>query len=300
MSNAGLKSISTGHSDIYKIDPRALNVKPNWNERDYNDVENQEYIEKLALSIAKIGVKEPLTVIWEKDKAWLTDGECRLRATLLAISRGAEIKTVPVKAEDRYGNDADRLFSQLIRNAGKPFTPLEQAKVFKRLLDLGWEANDIAEKTGSSIGHIYQVLSLLNLPEVVRQMVTAGEVSATLAQKTMNESNTSNDAVQALKQGIAAAKKSGKKKATAKHLNGNSDFPIVEGVPFTEDEDELQAQAEEHEKIKHRHSGVAKTVFEAFEYSTVDDDAVNKKGEPVVVITMPASHWELIREALKL
>ena len=75
----GLKSISEGRSDIHKINPKLLNVKPSWNGRDFNEPSNLEHVAQLALSIAEIGVKEPLTVVWEEGKAWLVDGECRLR-----------------------------------------------------------------------------------------------------------------------------------------------------------------------------------------------------------------------------
>ena len=301
---SGLKSLSLGHSDIHKIDPRNIHVKKGWNGRDYSDVVNQAYVEQLAGSIAKIGVKEPLTVSWENNKAWLTDGECRLRATMLAIDRGADIKSVPVKAEERYGNEADRLFYQVIRNSGKPFTPLEQAKVYKRLLDMGWQQGDIAEKSGVSNSHVSQVLSLLNMPEVVKQMVTSGKVSATLAQQTVNEhENNTEEAVQVLKDGIAIAKKQGKTRVTKRHLNGGSEdeHAIIDGIPIDEDEASAVIQADEKKRLKKLDAEkTLKVVIEAWEYAIVDDECSNEKGEPVVVATFPADQWELIRRVLKL
>jgi ParB/RepB/Spo0J family partition protein len=300
---SGLASVSQGRSDIHKIDPRVILTRPGWNGRDFSDPENVEHIEKLARSIAKVGVKEPITCYWENGNAYLSDGECRLRAALLAISKGHDIKSIPVKAEDRYQNEADRIFSQVLRNSGKPFSPMEQAKVFKRLLDLGWEQTEISEKSGISISRVGQVLSLLCLPEPIRQMVSAGEVSASLAQKVTAEANTDKEAVQTLQVGITAAKKQGKKRVTPKHLNGASKddggIQFIEGVPYSQDEVDNDDDTDHH-KTRHRNPGIEKTVFEAFEHAEVDDECVDDKGRSVVVITMPADQWELIRQALKL
>lgn len=273
----GLKSISEGRSDIHKINPKLLNVKPSWNGRDFNEPSNLEHVAQLALSIAEIGVKEPLTVVWEEGKAWLVDGECRLRATILAIKQGADIKTIPCKVEERYANEADRLFSQIIRNAGKPFSQMESAKVFKRLLDMGWQQNDIAKKSGISPARVSQVLDLLTMPEPIKQMVTNGQVSSSLAVKTLTEHNPAK-AVQVLQDAVAVANSEGKAKALPKHIE----------VPATKP------------GKKPRDLGIEKTVFEAFEYALVDDNQINDQGEAVVVVTFPVEQWELIRQALKL
>ena len=103
------------------------------------DPTNVEHIDMLAKSIAEIGVKKPLVVYWEDGKAYVSDGHCRLMAAIRAIEvYKAEIKTVPVVTDDRYANEADRIFGQIVHNQGKPFSQLEQAKVFKKLVDLGW------------------------------------------------------------------------------------------------------------------------------------------------------------------
>jgi ParB-like chromosome segregation protein Spo0J len=220
---------------------------------------------------------------------------------MLAISRGHDIKTILVKAEDRYQNEADRLFSQVLRNGGKPFSPLEQANVFRRLLEFGWEEAEIAEKSGISLARIGQVLALLCLPEPIKKMVAAGEVSASLAQKVTAGAGTAGEAVQTLQTGIATAKKAGKKRVAPKHLNGGANYDnmgIIDGVPFSPDEDDT-LPVQDHKK-KHRNLDIEKTVFEAFEYAIVDEECVNEKGEPVVNVTFPAEQFELIRQALKL
>ncbi len=99
---------------------------------------------------------------------------------MLCLERGIEIKAVPVMAEDRFANDADRLFTQFISNSGKPFGPLENARLFKRLIDMGWQQQDVAKKTGFSGGRISQLLELLTLPIVLQKFITEGKASASM------------------------------------------------------------------------------------------------------------------------
>lgn len=275
-AKGGLKSIAEGRSDIYRVDPRKIKVRPNWNGRDFADPANIEHVDMLAQSIKAVGVKEPLTVAWENGEAWLVDGECRLRAAIRAIEhyKATDLKTVPVKGEDRYANDADKLFSQIIRNSGKPFSAMERAKVFKRLLDLGWKQADIATKSGLTGSMVSQALNLLTMPEPIKQMVTEGKVSASMAVATLKDHNPAN-AVKVLNDAIATANAEGAAKAMPKHV----------AVTVAPTEPKTPMVRGELEKI----------VKNAFEYSDVDDS-----DEVVVVIKMPAEQWEAIRKACKL
>lgn len=184
-----LKDFAEGRTDIYKIDPRKIQIKEGWNSRDMSDPANIEHIAELAKSIAEVGVKRALVVVIEDNIPYITDGECRLRATMLAIKNGADIKTVPVIGEDRFGNEADRIFNQILLNSGKPLNGLEQAKVFKRLLDLGWLQKDIAAKSGLSGGRVSQLLELLTLPLVLQKFIVEGKASASMVLGTFKKHN---------------------------------------------------------------------------------------------------------------
>jgi ParB family chromosome partitioning protein len=269
----GLASLSEGRTDIHWIDPHKINVRVDWNSRDFNDPTNQAHIDQLALSIGEMGVKEPLTVIWQDNAAWLIDGECRLRAVLKAIAAGAPIKTIPVKSEMRYANDADQLFSQFVRNSGKPFSQMENAKLFRRLLDLGWQQNDIAKKAGVTPARVSQILDLLAMPEPIKQMVTNGQVSASMAVATLKEHNPGK-AVEVLKDAVAVANSEGSQRAMPKHVEA----PVAKPPAGK------------------RSLAIEATVKEAFEYSDVDDS----QNDDFVVIKMPTEQWEAIRKALKL
>ncbi len=270
----GIASIAEGRSDIHRINPKLLHVKSGWNSRDFKDPANIEHIETLAKSIAEVGVKEPLTVNWEDGKAYLEDGECRLRAALYAIEfLKADIKTIPCKVGERYSNEADRLFNQHLRNSGKPFSIMENAKLYKRLLDMGWNQGDIAKKAGVSPARISQVLDYNTMPEGVKAMVHNGSVAPSTAMAVVKTEGTQAEA--ALKQGLTVAKAEGKNKVMQRHVGeATGDAPSSNGTV----------------KVNK-----ANAVKEAFEYADIDDS-----DPEIVVIKMPQEHFDIIRKVLGL
>lgn len=213
---ASLKEMGK-RSEFYQIDPRKLEIKSDWNSRDFSDPANIAHVEELAKSIAENGVREPLKVYLEKDVPYITNGECRYRAVMLLIERGVDIKAVPVIAEDRLSNEADRLFTQFISNSGKPFGPIENARLFKRLLDMGWQQQDIAKKTGFSGGRVSQLLELLRLPQVLQKFIIEGKASASMVLQVWKKHNEDTAlAVAELSGAVAVAAEQGRSRAMPK------------------------------------------------------------------------------------
>lgn len=213
---ASLKEMGK-RSEYYQIDPRKLEIKSDWNSRDFSDPANIAHVEELAKSIAENGVREPLKVYLEKDVPYITNGECRYRAVMLLIERGVDIKAVPVIAEDRLSNEADRLFTQFISNSGKPFGPIENARLFKRLLDMGWQQQDIAKKTGFSGGRVSQLLELLRLPQVLQKFIIEGKASASMVLSVWKKHNEDTAlAVAELSGAVAVAAEQGRKRSMPK------------------------------------------------------------------------------------
>ena len=267
MAKTGLASLSQGRSDLFNVDPRQLHIKQGWNNRDLTDPSNIEHIDMLARSIAEIGVKKALVVYWEDGKAYVSDGHCRLHAAIRAIEvYKAEIKTVPVVTDDRYANEADRIFGQIVHNQGKPFSQLEQARVCKKLVDLGWSQNDIAKKAGMSAGRVSQLLELLTAPEGVKNLITNGHVSATLAMNVVKNAPSGTIAEQQLKAGLEQAKSEGRTKIKPSHLEGA-------GEPRKQ----------------------LKTVVVDF----LDSGDIDDTQEDMVIIKVPYENWEELRQFLK-
>ncbi len=260
----GIAQFSQGKSEVFKIDPRLLVIEINWNTRD-DSAELLEHIDQLAQSIAEIGVRKPIEIKLIDGKLIVRDGHCRTRAVMRAIEHyKANIKTVPVISVDRYANDADLILNQVISNSGKPLTIMEEARVYKKLLDMGWQQGDIAKKVGKSNGRISQILSLLEMPASVQAQVSAGAVSASLAQSVVKAAETPAQASQALTEAVAVAKKEGRKVKPSDVGNKN-------GMTVIKD---------------------------AFENSEIDNSEEDKEG--IVFITMPLEDFQKIRELLKL
>ncbi len=178
-----IKALSERRSEVFHVNPYVLKIKPNWNSRDMRAAENVQHIEMLARSIADCGVQEPLTVFSEDGSFYLSDGHCRLLAAKFAVEKmGAEIRTVPVKTEERGSNEGDRLASQLVRNSGKPFTDLEKAVVFLRLQRMGWSDDQIASRAGMVNGAaVARIIELNELPEEMKALINDGTISASQA-----------------------------------------------------------------------------------------------------------------------
>lgn len=212
---ARLQDIAAGRKDLYMLDPLLIQEEPGWNVR-LEGPDLDAHIRLLADSIKQIGVQEPLTVYMRDNTPVLTNGHCRLAAVKLAISEGAEIKAVPVRTEERYANEADRVLSLITRNSGKPLAALEQAEVVKRLMGFGWSEQEIVKKTGFSTTHLDNLMKLSAAPVAVTELVKNGKVSARLAMDTLRSDG--DQAAETLRTAVETAEQSGKSRATAKHL----------------------------------------------------------------------------------
>jgi ParB/RepB/Spo0J family partition protein len=209
-------------TDAYQIDPRILKVKEGFNPRDLTSQENKEHIEELAISIAAVGVKQPLIISNEEDGIYVVNGHCRLGATMLAIGRGANIITIPCIPEERYASEVDKHYASQITNMGKPLSQLEQGQLYKTLINMGETESAIAKRTGKSAMHINNCLALYAAPEKVKDMVRNGEVSASLATEVVRNDPTP---AKTLAEGLETAKASGKGRVTAKHIHPHPEAP---------------------------------------------------------------------------
>ncbi|MDQ0317750.1 ParB/RepB/Spo0J family partition protein [Amorphus orientalis] len=218
---AGIKDIAKGRSDLFRVHTSDLHIKEGWNSRDFDDPENKEHVDKLAQSIAAVGVKQPLTAYLEGGKLYIEDGESRFRGALRAIE---EYEADPdmllsVRMSDKEASDADRVLSQIVRNSGKPFSPLETATVYKRLKELGLSDSEIARQTGVSRVYVAQLVGLADMRDEIKDLVRKGRISATLAIETVQGCGGDEDAaLKVLRDAVAAANEAGKERATAKHV----------------------------------------------------------------------------------
>lgn len=264
----GIKDIAVGRSDTYRMKLEDLHIRDGLNSRvvDFNPDDPDDYA--LALSIAQVGVKQPLTIFYEQSKAFVSDGHRRYGAAKYAVEHlGAEIKSVPAQMEERYASEADRVFSQIVRNSGKPLAPIEQAKVFKRLVDLGWSESDIGTKSGLNVVWVKELLKLHAAPTKLTKFVKEGKVSATLALKALKDSKGDADvAADLLGDAVETAEAQGKKKATAKHVKAAEPKKPAPHEELTNLRQELKALVAEAETREGKESGKVAIVFNPEQY----------------------------------
>lgn len=214
----GIKELSIGRSDMFRIDPRILKEESGWNVR-MASAELDDHIRRLADSIKEIGVAVPLKIRMKDNVPVVVNGHCRLAAVMLAIKEKADIKSIPVFMEERNSSEEDRTLSMITCNEGKPLSILEQATVYSRLVKWGWSSKDIAKKSGYSMTHVDSCLMLGGADARIRKLVSEGKVSASLAIKLIGEKG-EKEALAEMTSAVEFAKAIGKEKATKKDLGG--------------------------------------------------------------------------------
>lgn len=208
----------TKRKDIFLVDPRNIVVVDGFNvRRDFD-------LDELKEQIKSKGVLNPITVIAFKDKDGverykLVDGERRYRATMLAISEGADIPFVPALKAPKDATVQDLYIEQMMRNEGKKFTELECAIMFRRFKEeFGYSQVQVADIFKKSPAFISKCLALLELPQYLQDKIACGELSAKAAREISSSYTDSHDQVRAAKAAVRTAKANGRATATNKEV----------------------------------------------------------------------------------
>ncbi len=209
-------------ADLWKVKPDRLRVAEGFNVRD-KDAEYGARVRAIANSIIENGYMDDKPIAGYvacedgEDFVYITDGHTRYDAVLLAISEGHEITHVPVVTKPRGTSMEDLTIALVTSNTGEKLKPMELARVCKRLMGYGMEASTIAKRIGVTHEYVNQLLDLLAAPKSVRDLVSSGKISATLAIETTRKHGVK-EAVKLLSEGVKEATASGKERATAKHV----------------------------------------------------------------------------------
>lgn len=199
---------------IFQIPEDMIHVRDGFNARNFDTEQNQLHVQELAVSIAKVGVLEPLTVTVDDDGSiYLVNGECRLRAVRWLKEQGAEVADLLPVMGQANGSNEDLLAAQLLRNSGKPFTLLEYADLFQRMRDAGHDNEAIGEKVGMTGERVRQILTLQRATKKVRGLIADELVTPTLAQRAIAEGRKPGDVERLLMEAVQIAMSSGRKQA---------------------------------------------------------------------------------------
>ncbi len=131
-----------------------------------------DLLNKLAESITKHGVIQPLTVR-EKDGAYqIVAGERRWRAAKIA-----GLSEIPVRIMEL--SDSETAQIALIENLQREdLNPIEEANGYKQLTEkYGLKQEEIAAGVGKARSSITNVMRILELPEEVKEMVKQGDLT---------------------------------------------------------------------------------------------------------------------------
>ena len=128
---------------------------------------------ELAQSIRAVGVLQPIIVAERDGRYVIIAGERRYRAARLA-----EQETIP--AIVRNWDEQKRLEAALIENLQRDdLNPIEEAMGVKGLMEqTGMTQEEAAQRLGKSRPALANLLRLLTLHPMVRQMLTEGKLSA--------------------------------------------------------------------------------------------------------------------------
>lgn len=273
-------------STIFHVDPATIQVSPGWNCRDFDDPKNETHVKRLAESIRRKGVKEPLTVVEAGGRYVLINGESRLRAIRLLADQGHIVSTVPVQVDASDLSDGEKFAEQIIRNSGKPYTVLEQCAVFLRMRALGLDDKNIAYSAGMTLERMRQIMSLNEASPKVRKLIQSGAISATAVQRLISQGAGPESVEDRVEDAVRRARAEGKTKAGPRHLKaqqtdaGTEDGP-VHPTPPSQAMIRVSAKALMAELLKYQSS------------------APKRQGKTVSVsFRIPEDRWERIKGAV--
>ena len=188
MSSSMKRTIGyVGHSDLFKVDPRAIVVREGWNPRTSIDT---ALLDDLKASLKDNGyyLDKPLLLHRKGEQLVLISGHRRLQAVLALIEEGVPFVSVPAVL-DQTGDEGELLARALSANQnGVPLEPLDEAHAFMRLTGYGWEPKRIAEKVGRSLSHVYGRLKLLEAETEILEAVERKEITHTDAVRVVEQS----------------------------------------------------------------------------------------------------------------
>ena len=134
---------------------------------------SEEELVELASSLEKNGMMQPIVVRQVAGGAYeIIAGERRWRAAKMA-----KLKMVPVIIREVSNEHALEL--ALIENIQRAdLNPLEEATGYQRLIkEFNHTQEKLAQVVGKSRSHVANLLRLLELPESIKQMIDAGQLT---------------------------------------------------------------------------------------------------------------------------
>lgn len=171
------------------VQPHQIRRKPGFNPRfDFGDLSEI----KGSMKVEGFHSHKPLLVQRTGEKTSdgldlfdLVDGDRRFTSVEELVKEGFTFaEGIPVCVADKSLTDLDLRVMAYASNTGKPFLPLEEAKLIKQLRDEdGLTIKEICRRLAKHPPQIQAALALVDADESVKEAVTTGKVGATLARE---------------------------------------------------------------------------------------------------------------------
>lgn len=136
---------------------------------------DDESLQEMAQSIRENGIIQPIIVEQTDSFFLIQDGERRYRAAQIA-----GLTEIPAIIAPSFNGDGSqkRLLRALVANIQRQdLSPIEEARAYKKLMDLGFSAKDVSKKTGKVTNLIYNKLKLLDLDIEIQELINTGKLS---------------------------------------------------------------------------------------------------------------------------
>ena len=224
---ASLKSLASGRSETYRIDPALITVDPNLNLR-IEGPAREARIQEMVGMISAQGLLSPLVVRMSGEEVVVVAGHTRLAAIkLINEATPGAIQTVLCLQERAGTTDAERTMNLVTENDGQAYNPLEKAEAFKKLVNVfGWTEEQIAERSGISTKQVQNMLAITAASDAVKEIISNGEMSLTNASLIVQKVG-ADKATEVIKAAVVDAKAQGKAKATTKTMTAAAATPKV-------------------------------------------------------------------------
>ncbi len=152
---------------ILQVPVAAIHPNPNQPRVEFDEAALLE----LTASVARDGILQPIVARRNGERFEIIAGERRWRA-----AKAAGLTEVPVIVRDADENRALEL--ALIENIQREdLNPIELARAFARMVQLGLRHDEIGEKTGKDRATVTNALRLLQLPEFIQNLIAMRRLS---------------------------------------------------------------------------------------------------------------------------
>jgi hypothetical protein len=204
------KHLGTHQNALFrKVDASDLNLNEH-NERDYNAADDR--MDRLRQSLKSEGVLQPLAIY---EDGVVHDGNRRLFSVRLLIESGEWTHgPLPAIIVPRPENEQEGVIARLNTNEAEQFSPIEQGRAFAKLRAADMNNTQIAARTPFTSMHIGNMLTLHDATEETKEIVRAGQMSATLAVEVMRKHGEG-----VVQEAVTIALGQGKERATQRHVD---------------------------------------------------------------------------------